>query len=417
MEKHLFRTEELDMYLQSKNSVVIYGGAKYARRLIDYMILNQKAVIIEAMVVTRKDETNCGYKGIMLREASSFFEERGKCSVLIAASAIYQDEIAQIVSEYVQDYRFVADELFFDMGRKLNISYRGINFIVGGFFKCGTTSLHRAFMEIDDIYLSDRKESQFFSWYDKVEDPKKKLEEKYFSSVQEGQIVGMIEPSFMFYAKEVYDFFGDDVKLIFLVRNPVEALFSKFKMDNRSGLAGLEEFYQKIELFSLEMFDMYFQRDGSKEIFEYVKWIEKFEKYYPKEQIKIVLFEELIKNSQTVIQDILEYIGVSCRYERVDFPSANEGNYVMADAAGYKLAKQRYDLKCEIRFSDTENGQEKRDRQIRYAEITKAFNNAPKIWDLKMTDKQRSVLEEYYFDSVKGLEAMMNRDLSKLWFK
>lgn len=34
MEKGLFKTDELSMYLQTKEHIVIYGGGKYARRLI-----------------------------------------------------------------------------------------------------------------------------------------------------------------------------------------------------------------------------------------------------------------------------------------------------------------------------------------------------------------------------------------------
>lgn len=38
-----------------------------------------------------------------------------------------------------------------------------IQFVVAGFLKCGTTSLHYALQQIEDIYLPDDKESQFFT--------------------------------------------------------------------------------------------------------------------------------------------------------------------------------------------------------------------------------------------------------------
>lgn len=80
-----------------------------------------------------------------------------------------------------------------------------------------------------------------------------------------------------------------------------------------------------------------------------------------------------------VIQDMLEFINVSCKYQHEDFPFVNGGNFVMADAAGYKLAKLRFELKHEIRYPDYESEQEKNERQVKCSEITREYNNAKKF--------------------------------------
>lgn len=347
-ENSILTVNYLDKYLNTKDSVVIYGAARYAKRLIDYMFSVNKESKIEAVIITHIEGAECEYRGIKVQEAVPFLEGNSKCCVLIAASLTYQDAITSIVNKYVQEYYYVTDKLYLDLGKKLEIPYEGVDFIVAGCAKCGTTSLHRELAKNKYIYLSDIKESQLFAWYDKVNNPKKKLMEQFLNNIEEGQTVGMIEPSFFSEAEKVCDFFGNKVKLIFIVRNPVIAEFSKFKMMNRNGNAGLEESYQRAGKFYPEMFDEFFERDYTRDIYKYVLWLERFARYYSKEQMKIIFFEDLINKPQEEVQNILDFIGVPCDYKIEKLPLENEGNYVMADTEGYGLAKLLHDLEFEI---------------------------------------------------------------------
>ncbi|MDE5696532.1 MAG: sulfotransferase domain-containing protein [Lachnospiraceae bacterium] len=414
MERNLSNTEALIQYLKGKDRVVIYGGGKYARRLIEYMIFINE-VKAERMIVTKLSETDCGYKGVGIQEAIPFLKENGDCNVVIATSAVYWEDITQVVSKYVQEYHCITDQLFFEMGKELDVPFKNIDFIVGGFGKCGTTSLFKALIG-GGVFLPDKKESQFFLWYHKVKNPKEKLRKEYFNNVQNGQAVGMIEPTFYNHAEDVYDYFGDKLKILFLVRNPVDAEFSKFKMDNRNGVAGLEQSYQKSGEFYPQMFDEYFQLDTQKDMYEYAKWIEQYKKYYPDGQIKLIFFEDLIKNFQVVIQDILEFIGVSAQYEQRKFPLENKGDFVMADTEGYKLAGLLHQLGYEIFCLDVGDEQRKCELRSRYGEVLEQYSKADKVTDLRITDIQRKTMEKYYFDSVRQLERLANRDLSRLWF-
>lgn len=68
-----------------------------------------------------------------------------------------------------------------------------------------------------------------------MKDSKKQLIENFFYDISEGQVVGMVEPPFSENAEQIAEFFGTDIKIIFLVRNPVDAEFSRFKMSARDG--------------------------------------------------------------------------------------------------------------------------------------------------------------------------------------
>lgn len=417
MDKRLLNTEHLKQCLQVDGNVVIYGAARYGKRLTDYITLCGEAKRIRAIVVSEKAEADQEYRGIQIWGANSFFKTYGKCRVIIAASLVFWEEITQLVNVYTQDYYYVTDQLYFDMGEKLGIPYNGIDFIMAGFAKCGTTSLHRTLEKIDAIYLSDKKESQLFEWYDKVKNPRKKLVEEYLNDIKKDQIVGMIEPSFSSKAERVRDLFGDKVKILFLVRNPVDALFSMFKMKNRNGDKVFEKMYQKNGSFYPEMFDEYFDKQYSTlDTYKYILWINEYEKYYTKEQIRVFFLEDFIHNPQKVMEDILQFIGVSCEYKFERLQLENEGNYVMADLTGYELARAQHDLIRDICFLDYDNADEKNAKWREYSQIIQKYNKALKISDLKMTEQQREKLKLFYGDSVRSLEAFTKRDLSQIWF-
>lgn len=420
IEKYIYNIEDLDKCLQSKDEIVVYGAGDYGKRLIDYIIYIKKIDRVKGIVVTEKGKLNSEYKGIKIYEAASFLEEQ-KCVVLIAVSLPYQNDIADIVNRYGKIYRYITYEAYVNMGKRLDtkirVPYKGIDFLLAGFTKCGTTSLHKALMGIKEIYLSEKKESLFFSWCDKVENPEEVLAQNYFDNIREGQLVGAIEPTFLREAERIHYFFGDKIKIIFLVRNPVKALFSAFKMQNRFGLERFEELYQKKGVYSSEMFDKYMDwllDDGVCNM-EYINWINQFWKYYPKEQVKIYFFEELISNPQMIINDLFSFLGISADYKHIELPLANEGNFVMADLESFRIAKLKRELSLKIMYSKLEN-KEWYDDQCRYLEICKQYDKANKIYNVKITEEQRKKAEEYFEPSVRRLETALHKELSELWF-
>ena len=110
-----------------------------------------------------------------------------------------------------------------------------LDFICAGFNKCGTSSLHNVLKCIPAIQLPlNKKETCFFAWYNHYSDPVEKFRERYFPySVGENTVRGCIEPSFIKRAELVQKYFGQDIKLIFMLRNPVQASWSMFKMRMR----------------------------------------------------------------------------------------------------------------------------------------------------------------------------------------
>ncbi len=419
--RYLYTITELKDCVDGGNGVAIYGAGDWGHRLSDYIIWEKLQDKVKGIIVSEKKEGDRDqYRGIPIYEADKFLNHE-TCVVVIAVSWQYQEEILQVVEQYGNVCYVLAQDLYQslpdEMDTRRKVSYRGIDFLSPGFTKCGTSSLHGALMTIRDIYLSPKKESNFFSWYRDVQNSKDILVDNYFDAIKEGQIVGMVEPTFYRNAKEVYEYFGSGIKLIFLVRNPIESTFSRFKMMLRGSIMA-EAFYQKYDQFSLRMFDDYIDQNDRRSlaVSRYIDWINEFRRYYSDDQIKIVYFEELIKQTRTVMNELLKFVESEYCYESDLLPLVNEGNYVMADLESYRIARQYQErsleyLHCSNNDIVSKNGCYS-DRVKAYHELSKAR----KVYNVKISEDQRERLKTYYFDSVRELEDCFHKDLSELWF-
>ncbi len=419
--KYLYTIAELKDCLGGQSGVAIYGAGDWGRRLSDFAIWEKLQDKVKGIIISEKKEGDSDqYRGIPIFEADRFLKHE-TCTVVIAVSWQYQEEILQVVKQYGNICYVIAQELYAsladEMDTRKRVSYSGINFLCPAFTKCGTSSLHGALMTIKDIYLSPKKESNFFSWHNDVQDAKEVLVDNYFNTIKEGQVVGMIEPTFYRNAKEVYEYFGSGIKLIFLVRNPIESTFSRFKMMLRGSVMA-EAFYQKYDQFSMRMFDDYMRWNdgGSLVISRYIDWINEFRRYYSDEQIKIVYFEELIKHTRAVMNELLKFVESKHCYERDILSLVNEGNYVMADLESHRLARRYQELSLEYLHCSM-NDTEAKNRC--YSDRIKAYHEmsrAKKVYDVKILEEQKERLKKYYFDSVRELEDCFHKDLSDLWF-
>jgi len=195
------------------------------------------------------------------------------------------------------------------------------NFICVGAQKAGTTSLYDILKSHPNIYMSDVKETKFFQRDNDYIKGLKFYQEEYFSNLNQELIIGEIDPEYLYFnyvSKRIYDSLGKNTKLIFMLRNPVERAYSHYLMSLRRGYETLSFEnaiaceYERInntsndtEYFSQKNHFSYIDRGL------YYKQIEEYLKYFPKENMLFILFEEdfLLKKEET-INKILIFLGV-----------------------------------------------------------------------------------------------------------
>ena len=182
-------------------------------------------------------------------------------------------------------------------------------FICIGVQKSGTTSLHDILNQHPDLCLPLKKETHFFS----NEELYRKGKEFYFGffdGLDRYKYFGEIDPEYTFNidsAKRIYEMFGE-TKIVIMLRNPVERAYSHYLMTKRRSLEkfgfekaiSLEE--KRIKSKDGKFHHSYISRGL------YLEQISTFEKYFGIENIKVVIFEDFIKETASHINEIANFI-------------------------------------------------------------------------------------------------------------
>jgi hypothetical protein len=178
------------------------------------------------------------------------------------------------------------------------------NFLVVGAAKSGTTWLYYCLKEHPEIYVSIPKELNFFSndsnyykgykWYT-----------SYFEKVSSENAIGELSPSYMYppqVPKRIYEF-NPDIKLIFILRNPIDRAYSDYCMNLDHGV---------------------FTRDIDNEMTTssrivhqglYFKQIQEYLKYFPREQLLITFYDDLNIHPELFLKTVYSFLEVDSEYQ------------------------------------------------------------------------------------------------------
>jgi hypothetical protein len=177
------------------------------------------------------------------------------------------------------------------------------HFIIIGAMKSGTTSLYRYLAEHPDIEMSREKETDFF-----VAEKNWELGMDWYSSQfsSDKKVRGEASPN---YTKQ-RDFPGvaermhalcPDLKLIYIVRDPVLRAVSQFKHSFIQGTLNpeIQTFYGSHEYEHI--------MDASK----YASQMDAYLAVYPKESILVLDFDDLATTPQKCMDQITDHIGIA----------------------------------------------------------------------------------------------------------
>lgn len=344
-------------------------------------------------------------------------EGYGDCSFFIAAFGDTKKVLREQLLKYVAEDQIV--DLLYDEEREQ--IFRSdckvhLDFLCPGFAKCGTTSLHYALAQNSNIFLPQVKETQFLS-YSVNQTAHEAFLSHYKKEDTEEKIVGGIEPSYVQHAEAVYRYFGKDLKLIFWVRNPIGTLYSNFKMAYRNEMVMLESDPMELDMMEgfehvcPEMFEKYAIKNRYRKL--YAGYIKEFLKYYPMEQIKIIVSEELYKDINTQMNEIQTFLGIGEgeRLSYKEFPREHVGNKVAKDSLclgiNIRIKQLNHSL---VHKGDFQSLALLKDIREKVEQITLVDYDEP------MLESTRKDLQEYYRDSIHELESMIGRSLQGIWY-
>ena len=247
------------------------------------------------------------------------------------------------------------------------------NFVCVGAQKSGTTSLHSWLNQIPEIGLPRAKESKHFLYsrlYSRgLED---RLRED-FDLLGPERVIGEVDPDYMHISivpKRLFETHGGDLKLIFLLRNPIERAYSHYKMMKFVGLER-SSFREAIELEStrLDVDDLELEARSAWVNFSYIergryaKHLSNYLNYFDPKNFLILDFDkDLVISPEDTLRKILKFIGVKNEEVVVDlhlrnaalrYKSATFSKFLRGEGGIKNLIKPLLPLKLRKKLKDS----------------------------------------------------------------
>jgi hypothetical protein len=287
-------------------------------------------------------------------------------------------------------------------------------FLCIGTSKSGTTSLHNILAQHQQIYLPEQKEVHFFdnnknynkgvSWY-----------QHQFSKAAPGQLTGEITPDYMFYdyaPKRMLDLLGGDIRLILMLRNPVDRAYSEYLFNVRRGFIDktFEQVIDEEKNFDPNIFENRYFIHIHRSM--YATHLQNVQKYFANpEHYFYIIFEEDFKNNQAqTISHLLDFLGVA--QQNLELDQIFKPAYMPKSKWLQRLVYQPNIFKNVIKnFLPTY----KIRRKIKDQWLPGINSSKEKIPAIS-PDLKKQLMEKYFIDDIKRTEDLIKRDLSA-WLK
>ena len=282
------------------------------------------------------------------------------------------------------------------------------NFIVIGVAKAGTTSYFRYLDQHPQIYMCPIKGSNYFGyedacdwqWHDEGAEPLLRhfhvttFEEykQLFDGATDEIAIGEVSPQYSrcpTAAQRIHHHIPD-VKLVASLRNPADRAFSGFMMRTRRG--------EQVKAIHEELTP---ESSHVKEGF-YYRRMKRYFDLFPREHLKIYIFEEFKQDPTSTIVDLFDYLNVSqqfvpdtsVKYNPAGVPRSRILNRLSFDRTLVRTAK-----------SVLPAGMQKIAKDMR----RRTMKTPPKF-----PEDLRAELIDYYRADIHQLEELIDRDLS-IW--
>ena len=296
-----------------------------------------------------------------------------------------------------------------------------IDFLCVGFQKCATTTLDGILRQHSGIALPDIKEIHLEEWYRRCSNPREVIMQKFFEENWEGKKIGIIDPNLCDCPRLIRRYMGTDIKFIFMLRNPVNRLFSYYKMALALGFPEVYKstMYGKEIRYVAKSFERYVKeklQDQNNNISilwgNYIDFILKFEHYFKRDMMKFIIFEEYLNDPKGNVSEILDFLDLP--YQRLDF--------MLWKGQGDRIPKNNFCFKVNRRISlMSEEARCNPKATINQFRIADALAEKVYKWTTmenheKMSRNAKERLETYYSGNVRRLEEYLDIDLSQVWF-
>lgn len=312
--------------------------------------------------------------------------------------------------------------------------YKLPNFFIVGAAKSGTTSLYYYLKQHPEIYMSPIKEPNYFAKDINVDqfredykretfiDTKKyfsksKLEELHlafitnfedylqlFREVTNEKAIGECSNSYLYSkvaAKEIKKLIPN-AKIIMILRNPVERAYSHYLMNLKEGRTSEKDFIKEV----LADFNKSYKGWGISHLYIelglYYEQVKRYLELFPRQNIKIILYEDFKNYPEKILKEIFEFLNVDKNY----LPNLGQKYNVSAIPKYPKfnqIVKKVYIQLKSLIPKKISNNLKKKYKNVFFEKKKKPLSR-----------KEKQILLEYFKDNIEKLSKIINKDLS-IW--
>lgn len=306
------------------------------------------------------------------------------------------------------------------------------NFFVIGVAKAGTTSLYHMLGSHPEVYLTPIKETNYFAIKDLDFDnlrPDFKHNTtidvgKYIREGMQNQIhcanvtekqhylalyqkatdekaLGEICNSYIFCPTAIQEIHKDypDSKIIVMLRNPIERAFSGYLMNLREGKTLASSFLEEInrdERLSPRGWGITI---NYLEMGKYFEQMQRVYTYFPKEQVRVYLYDDYKKDKKELIKDMYSFLEIDTHFYPEQDLKVNEAGLPRFKYFNYFIAQTGF-LRKWARNILGESA-----KKI-VSKMMYSKDNVPKI-----SNEEKVYLQQYYREDIEKLSVLLDKNL------
>ncbi len=279
------------------------------------------------------------------------------------------------------------------------------NLFIVGAPKAGTSSLYAYLSNIPGIFMPKIKEPNYFSVNTipnnsrvrPIRDKSKYI--KLFKKVKNEKIIGDASPSYLSdpAAPKLIHEIVPDARIIISLRDPVERTLSYYLMHLRNGLLK-GTFHEELQK-SLKLCRVYNIRSLRLETGLYAEDVQRYLDLFGKKQVKILIFEEFIKDTKKTLNDVLSFLDVDYEMNNFEGEAYNKFGVARGSISKFLLRNIRIRRVAEKIISPS-------GRRVFRENILLKKGEKP-----KMSQEDRNTLIKFYNEDVIKLQKNLGRKL------
>ena len=181
-----------------------------------------------------------------------------------------------------------------------------LDFVVIGASRSGTTWVHDNIIKHPEIFLPKKvNEPTFFTKY---YNRGFLYYESLFAEMKDEKAIGEITPDYLYSeiaAQRIYNKYPH-IKIILILRNPYERLYSMYKMLHGKSLNGFEH---------LTFQEAYMSQNEFVDKGKYIIYIQNYLRYFDRKQILILNFDDLKNRPTYLLKQLYDFVGVNNQFK------------------------------------------------------------------------------------------------------